>query len=71
MYLKRIAGLVHAHQRMLQRLEAGRRGNVARVMTSVNVQQRIVPLLDVLHQLLNLLYHTEPDMPKTVKAASP
>lgn len=54
-YLKGIAGLVHSNEGVLERLQAGSRRHVARVVATINVQQGVVTLLYILDQLLHLI----------------
>lgn len=53
--LQGVASLVHADKSVLQGLKAGGRGHVTRIVAAIDVQQRVVTLLDVLHQLQHLL----------------
>lgn len=50
-----MAGFVHADEGVLQGLKTVGRGHVPGVVAAVHVQQRVVSLPDVLHQLQHLL----------------
>lgn len=54
-HLQRVAGLVHADERVLQGLKAGGGGDVPGAVAAVDVQQSVVTLFHVLHQLQHLL----------------
>ena len=62
-YLQRAARsvrFVHADERVLERVEAAGGRHVARVVATVHIQQRVVALLDVPHQLQHLLRGLRP-----------
>lgn len=59
-HLESTAGFVHAHQCVLEGKQTRSRGHMPGVVASIDVEKSVVPFLDVLDQLLNLI-KSKPD----------